>query len=656
MRPFVHRSGIASILMLTLAAELTACGSGGGNSTLPMSSSMPGTSSDALHSLGLVKANPADIARMPQIRHALSVVPLPAVVDLSPKMPSVGDQGQEGSCVAWASAYALRGYEARLDVWSSIAPKTTAPANNFSPAFVYNQLNGGVDHGLTIPSALILMEQKGVGTLADMPYVAGQFTTQPSAAAIANATHYKLASYGAIAPTDLTTIKTQVSNGVPVILAINVYMNFETLGNGQIYTGVSGQLMGGHAITIVGYDDSKQAVEIINSWGTYWGSAGYGWISYTALSKIASEAYSAIDGLAPSATPTPTPTPTVKPTATPVPTPVPTVKPPVPTVKPTPTPVPTVKPTPTPVPTAKPTPTPVPTVKPTPTPTPKPSPTPVSLQGIVTTFAGGIQGYQNGTGAGAQFNGPDGVAVDSIGNVYVADWTNQRIRKITAAGVVTTLAGSSQGYKDGTGNAAQFFNPRGVAVDAGGNVYVADRGNNRIRKITPTGIVTTLAGSTSGFQDGTGTAAQFFNPFGVTVDASSNVYVADQANNRIRKITSTGIVTTLAGSGAQAYQDGTGTAAKFTVPVSVAVDAGGNVYVADAGSSGFPYIAASRIRKITSAGLVTTLAGSGTPGFQDGIGTVAQFNIPQGVAVDASGNVYVADAGNNRIRKIRLPR
>jgi len=264
--------------------------------------------------------------------------------------------------------------------------------------------------------------------------------------------------------------------------------------------------------------------------------------------------------------------------------------------------------------------------------------------GVVTTFAGSSQGYVDGTGTAAQFNYPQSVAVDASGNVYVADIFNHKIRKISPAGVVSTLAGSTGGYADGTGTAAKFYYPQGVAVDVSGNVYVADYYNHKIRKISPAGVVSTLAGSSIGYTDGTGTVAQFKYPTGVAVDnASGNVYVADTSNQKIRKITPAGVVSTLAGS-TSGYADGTGTAALFNSPYSVAVDMSGNVYVADTYNQ--------KIRKITPAGVVTTLAGS-TAGYVDGTGTAAQFGYPIGVAVDnASGNLYVGDYDNNKIRKI----
>ncbi len=284
--------------------------------------------------------------------------------------------------------------------------------------------------------------------------------------------------------------------------------------------------------------------------------------------------------------------------------------------------------------------------------TPQPVPGPptnviANSAGAVSTFAGsGTAGSADGTGTSAQFNGATGVAVDASGNVYVADKSNHRIRKITPAGVVTTLAGfGTPGYFDGTGYFAWFNNPSGVAVDASGNVYVADTGNNRIRKVTQAGVVTTFAGSgTAGSANGTGTSAQFNAPLDLAVDGSGNVYVADTGNNEIRKITSAGVVTTLAGQTTSGYVDATGSAAKFNAPSGIDVDNSGNLWVADTGNN--------RVRKVTSSGVVTTLAGSGSAGTTDGQGTAASFNAPYGVAVDSLGNVYTSSQNSNLIREI----
>jgi sugar lactone lactonase YvrE len=265
-----------------------------------------------------------------------------------------------------------------------------------------------------------------------------------------------------------------------------------------------------------------------------------------------------------------------------------------------------------------------------------------------TNFVGkpGGVGTADGTSFVARFNMPQSVAVGADGNVYVADSNNSTIRKMTPAGVVTTLAGmaASQGSSDGTGSAARFNNPTGVAVDGSGNVYVADNYNGTIRKVTPSGVVSTLAGlaGTYGSSDGTGNAARFSQPFGIAVDGSGNVYVADEC---IRKVTPAGVVTTLAGrAGNSGSSDGTGSAAQFGILRGIAVDGDGNIYVADVGYS--------TIRKVTPAGVVTTLAGSGSQGSSDGTGSVAQFYNPNGVAVDGSGNVYVADQYNSTIRKV----
>ena len=202
---------------------------------------------------------------------------------------------------------------------------------------------------------------------------------------------------------------------------------------------------------------------------------------------------------------------------------------------------------------------------------------------VVSTLAGtGTHGYVNGTGSSASFYSPYGVAVDSSGNVFVADMNNHTIRKITSAGVVTTFAGTgTSGFVNGTGTAASFFAPSGVAVDSSGNVFVADSANSAIRKITPAGVVSTFAGGTFGFVNGTGTAASFYQPYGVAVDSSGNVFVAERQNNAIRKITPAGVVSKLAGNTSSGISNGTGTAANFSYPYGVAVDSSGNVFVAD---------------------------------------------------------------------------
>lgn len=267
--------------------------------------------------------------------------------------------------------------------------------------------------------------------------------------------------------------------------------------------------------------------------------------------------------------------------------------------------------------------------------------------GLTTTLAGsGLPGANDGAAAAASFRLPSGVASDAHGNLYVVDQLNHKIRKITAAGMVSTVAGTgSPGADDGIGVQASFRFPLGVAVDAAGNVYVADTDNHMIRKIATNGEVTTVAGNgTSGSADGTGPGASFSLPVGVAADATGNLYVADVLNHKIRKITPIGEVSTFAGSGSIGSANGAGTAASFTFPQGVAVDGAGNVYVADTDNH--------RIRKITPGGEVSTLAGSGLPGSADGTGAAASFNLPHGVAVDAFGNIYVADRFNFKIRRI----
>ena len=267
----------------------------------------------------------------------------------------------------------------------------------------------------------------------------------------------------------------------------------------------------------------------------------------------------------------------------------------------------------------------------------------------VTTLAGsGKRGYQNvpaGSRIQAEFNSPSGVAVDSAGIVYVADSSNNRIRKILPDGAVSTLAGSGKGFADGLGVAARFSYPSGIAVDSAGVVYVADTQNHRIRKILPNGTVSTLAGSIDGFADGVGAEARFSYPIGIAVDSAGVLYVADSNNNAIRKILPGGAVSTLAGDGVEegGFADGVGAEARFSYPSAIAVDRAGVVYVSDSNA---------RIRKILQDGTASTLAGSGNVGFADGVGAEARFSYPSGIAVDSAGVLYVTDSENNRIRKI----
>ena len=271
----------------------------------------------------------------------------------------------------------------------------------------------------------------------------------------------------------------------------------------------------------------------------------------------------------------------------------------------------------------------------------------ITPAGVVTTLAGGTSGGADGTGSAAQFRGPTGVAVDSSDNVYVADKSNHTIRKITPSGVVTTLAGLAEyrGNADGTGSVARFWYPTGVAVDDQDHIYVADTSNDAIRKITPGGVVATLAGGTGGSADGVGTSAQFSDPTGVAVDGAGNVYVADYYNSTIRKVTAGGTVTTVAGlAEVTGSADGTGSNARFHYPSDVAVDEMGVVYVAD--------VANQLIRRVATNGSVTTLAGlAGVSGAADGTGPDARFDAPTGVAVDSTGNLLVADYYNDTIRE-----
>lgn len=274
----------------------------------------------------------------------------------------------------------------------------------------------------------------------------------------------------------------------------------------------------------------------------------------------------------------------------------------------------------------------------------------INPEGSVLTLAGdGTSSSIDGTGASARFGMPSDIAMDNFGNFFTVDNSGNRIRKITPSGVVSTLAGSGvSGFTDGPAAISQFKYPYGIGADSSGNIYVADTGNNRIRKITSDGVVSTFAGSgVSGFADGSAAVAKFNGPYDVAIDSSGNAYVADFYNNRIRKITPDGLVSTLAGHtyGSSGSSDGIGSSALFNRPVRIDTDRFNNIYVSDSSNN--------RIRKITPAGLVSTLAGSSV-GYVDGTSVNARFSNPWGLTVDSSGNIYICDSSNNRIRKISL--
>jgi len=272
----------------------------------------------------------------------------------------------------------------------------------------------------------------------------------------------------------------------------------------------------------------------------------------------------------------------------------------------------------------------------------------VTASGDVTTFAGnGNLATVDGNGTAASFNGLTAIALAPSSDLYAAEFDGNRIRKISPAADVTPFVGTGAATSvDGNATTGTFTGPIAMTVDSAGNIYVAELNTSLIRKITPAGDVITLAGSGGfGFADGTGAAASFYRPYGIAIDAAGDLFVADSENNRIRKVTQGGVVTTFAGSGVAGSADGEAASASFQRPGGLAFDAAGNLYVADTSNN--------LLRKITPEGRVSTLAGqAGVMGALDGIGSAASFSQPYGLAVGADGTIYVADSVGNRVRKV----
>jgi hypothetical protein len=283
----------------------------------------------------------------------------------------------------------------------------------------------------------------------------------------------------------------------------------------------------------------------------------------------------------------------------------------------------------------------------------------VNTSGNIFTIAGnGTYGYSGdgGPATSAEINSPWEVAVDTIGNIYIADYSNNRIRKVDASGIISTIAGNGAfGYSGdgGPATSAQLANPASIVIDKSGNMYIADLGNYRIREINSAGIISTIAGN--GIQSyagdgGAATAAELYWPNGVTIDTAGNVFIADYGIGRIRKINKSGIISNFAGNGTLGFKGdgGAATSAELAALGSISTDISGEVYIADYGNQ--------RIRKVDLKGVISTIVGTGKMGYSGdgGPATLAELNEPQDVAVDYIGNVYIADYGNGRIRKLIL--
>jgi uncharacterized protein YjiK len=265
----------------------------------------------------------------------------------------------------------------------------------------------------------------------------------------------------------------------------------------------------------------------------------------------------------------------------------------------------------------------------------------ISSSGMVSNFAG------SGPGAGSVLGAPEGITMDPQGNLYLTDRSSGAIDRISSSGLITIMVAGSIGLPEtGKGSAPLFNEPFGITMDGHGNLYVADAGNASIRKITPTGLISTIASSTPG-QAGSGlNLPALSRPEGIALDVQGNLYVTDEGQSAVWKITPSGQMSLVAGGQGSGYLDGPGQTAMFNKPFGIVSDALGNLYIADSGNGA--------VRKISPSGMVSTIAGGKLIGFADGVGTAAEFDSPEGIAIDSEGNLYVSDGCYGAIRKISI--
>jgi hypothetical protein len=291
-----------------------------------LSSAIPRIGGAQEHKTGLLFMRPDQLAKIPPAFTPFSGADIPRRVDLSKDFPPPGNQGQQSSCVAWATAYALRSYQAHVRSRTSLVTGDGQIDSSrvFSPAFVYNQINNGRDAGSLFSDALQLMQTRGVAPLRYMPYSQTDYTSMPTADAVNAAANYRIAFWKQINVNEPVELKAQLNAGYPVIIGAMIDEGFEQAGKGYVWSEIKGKQLGGHAMLVVGYDDDRNAFRVLNSWGTGWGDAGYYWLDYALFPRVVNEAFVAKDALEPIVPPSPNPNPSPTPTPNPPPSPTPT--------------------------------------------------------------------------------------------------------------------------------------------------------------------------------------------------------------------------------------------------------------------------------------------------------------------------------------------